>query len=132
MDSSGLFRDRRTDGREFPRKLTSTQPQPYSQPEHEVEHGIEADPRMSAEEIVASLRFPSAHPGEETLIMPRQRTQDLCRHCSMPILLSEHSGHIAERLPERIPGTHPDVTDHRARNSADRPTTMTGRGPVHD
>ena len=122
-DSSGLFHDRRQDDREFDRKLVPTQPQADIRPEHEVEHGTETDPRMSVEEIIDSLRFPSA--GEDGLIQFRRRDQDLCRHCQLPRLDGEHRGHLPERLPngQRTPGVAHDVEDGRSRNAAGpRPT----------
>lgn len=118
MDPMDLFNDRRT------------APEPESgmveqDPEREV-----VPEQMSEEAIIGSLRFPSANPGEGTMIVPRVRDRDLCRHCLQPMLAHgagfEH--HVPERMTsgQRTPGVHSDVEDGRSRS-----TQPSGLRPTH-
>lgn len=84
---------------------------------------------MSAEQIVSSLRFPSA--GEDGgMITMRRRDQDLCRHCQLPVLShgAGYEHHVAEPLPhgKRTPGISADVEDGRSRS-----TQRDGIRPTH-
>lgn len=108
MNLGDIFHDRRTADR---------QPQPESGPvqDPEVVNCTSADPRMSEAEIIDSLRFPSASPGQGTIIVPRKRDRDLCRHCDMPMVTHQAASHLPEPMAhgKRTPGVHSDVEDGR-------------------
>lgn len=117
MDFDTLFRDRRpAENRPAPEQ-TELAPEVEEQPE-----------QMSEQDILDSIRIPSAHPGPGVMMMGRVRDRDLCRHCSMPLFshgAGVYESHVPEPMPngQRTPGTHADVEDGRSRNTAGpRPT----------
>ena len=104
------------------RRPADRQPQPEPEPFEQAPE-VEVRPERMGEDIISSLRFPSAHPGEGSLIVPRVRDRDLCRVCAQPLVGHRPAGGVDWHMPEPMPsgqrtaGTHPDIEDGRARST---------------
>lgn len=101
------------------------QPDPNPQPPRPLatdrDDVYEVRPRtMTLEEVLDNLRFPSAHPGVESIAIPKTRDRALCSTCMTPLLGHSPDGdHVPEPFPQgqRTPGVNHDVDSGRARST---------------
>lgn len=121
MDFNSLYRDRRPpETIEAQRAYRERELGPVEDFEQNPE--VEFVPeQMDEATLIDSVRFPSAHPGKGTMVVPRVRDRDLCRHCFQPMIA--HGAGFEHHAPERMPGgkrthgSHADVEDGRARST---------------